>query len=230
MIVLVLVILLFTLYGSLVIYYWVSWRSIPIYKMPVVSPTTRIAVIIPARNEEENIGRLLTALQEQTYPRELFEVLVIDDHSSDNTVQIINSFPNVKCILLKEENSNSYKKKAIESGINAANHDWLLITDADCIPAPRWIETIAAFKEEKGADFIAAPVTIECDSSILQVFQAMDFMMLQAITGAGLYKKKLSMCNGANIAYSRESTRSHRVMTCCYCIRSRRNFRVKSIT
>lgn len=204
MIILLLVILLLIGYGCLVLYFWQGWRSIPVYKLPADLPATKISVIIPARNEEENIGRLLTAIAGQTYPKHLFEVIVIDDQSTDSTATIVGNFPGVKLIQLKEEGLNSYKKKAIETGIGAATHDWIVTTDADCWPKPEWLAMIAAFKEEKKALFIAAPVRIACDPSLLQVFQAIDFMILQAITGAAVYKKKLSMCNGANIAYAKK--------------------------
>jgi cellulose synthase/poly-beta-1,6-N-acetylglucosamine synthase-like glycosyltransferase len=77
-------------------------------------------------------------------------------------------------------------------------------TDADCVPGPQWLETLANFKQQTNAAFIAAPVSLDCNSSIVQVFQAMDFMVLQGITGAAVYRRHLSMCNGANLAYERK--------------------------
>lgn len=205
MILLYITIALFVLYSLLIIYYWLAWKSIPDYLPSSSSPQTRISVIIPARNEEENIGLLLQALQEQTYPKELFEVIVVDDHSTDSTVKVIQLFQSVKLIQLKEDSINSYKKKAIETGIESATGDLIVTTDADCIPPREWLQTIAAFKEENSSVFIAAPVVFDCNSSILQVLQAMDFMVLQGITGAAVYKKQLSMCNGANLAYTKKN-------------------------
>lgn len=203
MILLYIVIHLFAIYSLLIIYYWLAWRSIPDLEPSATSPKTKLSVIIPARNEEANIALLLEALQQQTYPGELFEVIVVDDHSADSTADIVRKFPSVKLVQLKEEGINSYKKKAIESGITAATGDLLITTDADCVPPPDWLKTIAGFREEKKSVFIAAPVVIDCNSSLLQVFQAMDFMVLQGITGAAVDKKKLTMCNGANLAYER---------------------------
>jgi poly-beta-1,6-N-acetyl-D-glucosamine synthase len=203
MILLYVIIVLFILYSFLVIYYWQSWRSIPLFNAAMRSPQTTISVIIPARNEEAAIGQLLQALQEQTYASELFEVIVVDDHSGDATAQIVQRFPEVKLIQLQDDNINSYKKKAIETGIAAAKHELIVATDADCLPPKEWLQTIAAFREEKKSVFIAAPVAIHCNSSILQIFQAMDFMVLQGITGAVVHQKQLSMCNGANLAYER---------------------------
>ena len=203
MILLYIVIVLFFLYSWLIIYYWVAWRSIPEYVPSTSLAQTKISVIIAARDEEKNIGQLLQALQEQSYPKELFEIIVVDDHSTDATAGIVQQFPTVKLIRLKEDGINSYKKKAIETGIAAATGELIVTTDADCLPSREWLKTIATFKEEKDAIFIAAPVVIDCNSSMLQIFQAMDFMVLQGITGAAVYKKALSMCNGANLAYEK---------------------------
>ena len=192
-------------YGLLVVYYWYSWRSVPVYTPGTLQAQTTISVIIPARNEEENIATLLQALKKQTYPSSLFEVIVIDDHSTDNTAGIVKQFPSVKLLQLTADHINSYKKKAIETGIAAAGGELIVTTDADCVPPPTWLETIAGFKEETNAVFIAAPVAINCNSSVLQVFQAMDFMVLQGITGAVVHKNQLSMCNGANLAYEKKA-------------------------
>jgi len=199
------IIALFFLYSWLIIYYWLAWRSVPDYIPPVLPPKIKISVVIAARDEEKNIGQLLQALQKQSYPKELFEIIVVDDHSTDATAGIVQQFPTVKLLQLKEDGINSYKKKAIETGITAATGELIVTTDADCIPLPNWLKTIAAFKEEKEAVFIAAPVIIDCNSSVLQIFQAMDFMVLQGITGAAVYKKALSMCNGANLAYEKNA-------------------------
>ena len=205
MILLYIIIPLFVCYGLLIIYYWLAWKSIPEYVPSVLSPKTKISIIIPARNEEENIGQLLQELQNQTYPKELFEVIVVDDHSTDGTAEVVHQFPAVKLIHLKENNINSYKKKAIETGIAAATGELIVTTDADCLPMPGWLQIIAAFKEEKQSVFITAPVKINCNSSLVQMFQAMDFMVLQGITGAAVSKRKLSMCNGANLAYEKKA-------------------------
>ncbi|NOT50988.1 MAG: glycosyltransferase [Chitinophagaceae bacterium] len=205
MILLIIIIILFAFYSLLVLYYWWAWRSVPEYNASSSLPQTKISVIIPARNEEENIGALLDSLQKQTYPGELFEIIVVDDNSSDQTANIVRQYPSIKLIQLKEDGINSYKKKAIERGIAEASGELIVATDADCVPPVNWLTTIASFKKERQAEFVAAPVSIDCNSSLLQTFQAMDFMILQAITGAAVSKKKLSMCNGANIAYSKKA-------------------------
>jgi poly-beta-1,6-N-acetyl-D-glucosamine synthase len=204
MILLYTIIALFILYSLLIIYYWQTWKSIPDYYVSASIPKTKISIIIPARNEENNIDPLLEALQEQSYPKELFEVIVVDDHSTDATADVVKQYPTVKLIQLKEDGINSFKKKAIETGISVAKGEMIVTTDADCLPSKDWLKTIASFKEKNNSVFIAAPVVYDGNSSILQVFQAIDFMVLQGITGAAVYKKQLSMCNGANLAYEKK--------------------------
>src|SRR5258706_15869324 len=120
MAILYITIFLFAGYSSLIIYYWLNWRSIPEYSAKTKIFPTKISVIIPARNEEENIGNLLKALQGQTYPKDFFEIIVVNDHSTDTTANIVKKFPGVILVEFRDESINSYKKKAIEQGIQAA--------------------------------------------------------------------------------------------------------------
>jgi len=112
----------------------------------------------------------------------------------------------------KSENLNSYKKKAIEIAISKAAGNLIITTDADCIAPLKWLQTIASFYEKYLPAFIAAPVDYYIASSeddgpwtkFLKIFQSLDFMTMQGITGAAVYKKFHSMCNGANLAYEKK--------------------------
>jgi cellulose synthase/poly-beta-1,6-N-acetylglucosamine synthase-like glycosyltransferase len=205
MVLLSIIAVLFTIYAVLIIYYWQSWKSIPPFQPTFTKPSTKISIIVPARNEEANIEKLLQSISDQSYPKELFEVIVVNDNSTDNTAAMAQQFSFVKLISLKEDPINSYKKKAIETGIAAATGDLIITTDADCIVTPAWLTTIENFYNQTGAVFIVAPVVIEANSSLVQIFQSMDFMVLQGITGASVHKKVHSMCNGANLAYEQEA-------------------------
>lgn len=197
--------MLFIVYGLLIQFYRKSWNAIPFFQPENSYPLLKISVIIPARNEESAIGILLAALQQQTYPASQFEVIVIDDHSTDRTAEIVRQFQTVRLIQLADDTINSYKKKAIETGINAATGELIVTTDADCLPSSKWLQTLAAFQQEKKAAFIAAPVVIENNHSILEIFQSLDFLVLQGITGAAVHQHFHSMCNGANLAYEKNA-------------------------
>jgi cellulose synthase/poly-beta-1,6-N-acetylglucosamine synthase-like glycosyltransferase len=206
-------ILLFVPYAALILYYAISWRSIPSFPHSpfTIHHSPFLSIIIPARNEEDNIEACLQSVCNQSYPTHLYEVIVIDDHSTDNTAAIVKKYAgkNVKLISLKDElgnrQLNAYKKKAIEMAIAHATGDLIITTDADCIVKENWLQTIASFYQQTHAAFIAMPVAYDCNSSLLQIFQALDFMTLQGITGASVYKKMHSMCNGANLAYTKKA-------------------------
>jgi cellulose synthase/poly-beta-1,6-N-acetylglucosamine synthase-like glycosyltransferase len=204
MIILILTISLFVFYSILIIYYWLGWKSFPDFSAPEAFTTT-ISIIIPARNEENNIGQLLKALEQQSYPKNLFEVIVVDDHSVDRTAEVVQQFPRVRLMQLKDDDINSYKKKAIEEGVAAATNSFIVTTDADCIPSPHWLSTIASFKQENDTVFIAAPVSYDPQKkNLLTVFQTLDFLVLQGITGVSVQRKLFAMCNGANLGYDKE--------------------------
>lgn len=211
-ILLTITLLLLLCYSALLIYYRKSWLSIPSFKAADDSKfKTKVSIVIPARNEEKNIGGCLGSLIDQSYPKHLFEVLVVDDHSTDNTAAIIKSFApqNVKLISLKDyitaNEINAYKKKAIEIAILQSNGELVVTTDADCMLPPYWLATIAAFYETKKSAFIVMPVVIANDNRWIEIFQSLDFMTLQGITGASVHKNFHSMCNGANLAYTKEA-------------------------
>jgi cellulose synthase/poly-beta-1,6-N-acetylglucosamine synthase-like glycosyltransferase len=203
--------LLLILYSGLLLYYRSAWNSLPVFNAAGSNPgsSTFITVLVPARNEAENISDLLASLAAQTYPPRLFEVIVIDDHSTDNTAEIVRKYPSVKLLSLEnfmpQGSVNSYKKKAIEVGIQQSGGKLIVSTDADCYAPVNWLQTIASFYETYKPAFIVMPVAINCSNRPIEIFQALDFMTLQGITGAAVHKKMHSMCNGANLAYTREA-------------------------
>lgn len=203
---------LFIFYAALIIYYAAGWRSIPlIQQLPTPGIHPKISVIIPARNEAANIKACLDSICRQSYPAAAFEVMVIDDHSTDDTAAIVQQYPaaNVRLLqlsqLMDEPNINSYKKKAIELSIQQADGELIVTTDADCIVPVNWLQTIAAFYVQTNAAFIAMPVVYSNSHRFIEIFQSLDFMTLQGITGSSVYKKIHSMCNGANLAYTKRA-------------------------
>ena len=203
---------LFILYAILLIYYFIGWNSIPEFKQQpnIDSLSTSVSVIVPARNEALNLPVLLQSLLAQSYSAHLFEVIVIDDFSTDRTAEIVSAYSNtnIKLLSLKQyaagSSLNAYKKKAIETGIRQSKGTLIVTTDADCYLPKHWLTTIVAFYETHHPVFIAAPVSINNSISFIEIFQALDFMTLQGITGASVYKKFHSMCNGANMAYEKK--------------------------
>ena len=182
-------IILFAAYAVLIEYYRKSWNAIPSFEFDeseIHSFSKKISVIVPVRNEEKNIVHLLNSLCHQTYPKNLYQIIIVDDHSTDSTWNLISNLHyeemNLVCLQLADYSdnlkTNSYKKFAIETGINISNGDLIITTDADCEPQKDWLKTIVAFHEKTNAKFIAAPVKINSDNSFLSIFQTLDFITL----------------------------------------------------
>jgi len=131
------------------IYYIVIFGKFSFAKPQTATPKRiPISVIVCAKNEEENVKKYVPLLLEQNYPQ--FEVVLIDDASSDNTLEVFEEFekqyPKVK--LVKVENNEAFwgnKKFALTLGIKAAKYEYLLFTDADCYPTSKdWITNMSS--------------------------------------------------------------------------------------
>lgn len=163
-----------------------------------------VSIIIPARNEEENIGRCLDSLLMQDYPKDLMEIIVVDDQSTDQTANIVNNYQDgrIKLISILEDEKFG-KKSAVSKGIQSASNEIIITTDADCVFKKTWLATIVTYKLEHDAVMVAAPVAFRKEKTYLDVFQSLDFISLQGITAVGVSNKIFNMCNGANLLYTK---------------------------
>jgi cellulose synthase/poly-beta-1,6-N-acetylglucosamine synthase-like glycosyltransferase len=210
MIIFIISLVLLVAYYFLIHYYHQSWKQVPRFDANANDfvASEKISVVIPARNEEAAIEQCIVSLLQQSYPKELLEIIIVDDHSTDRTAGIVKRYckEGIQLITLHEQQGTrqvAFKKKAIETAIQVSTGNLVVTTDADCMFHKDWIKTIAAFHRQSEAVFIVAPVKIKPGASPLSVFQSMDFAILQGITAASVYKKLHSMCNGANLAYEK---------------------------
>lgn len=195
-------------YVGLVLWYRWAWQQLPEVGTHGFQPSTTVTVLVPARNESRNIVDCLRSLVAQDFPAHLLQIIVIDDASEDDTAKKVmgmaENYPFIQCLQLEPQASlQSHKKRAIEKGIDAATGELIVCTDADCTMGPHWLSALVFAKEQYGLQFVAAPVRYQAGNSLLPVFQTLDFTTLQGITGASVSQKFHSMCNGANIAYSK---------------------------
>jgi cellulose synthase/poly-beta-1,6-N-acetylglucosamine synthase-like glycosyltransferase len=206
MLLLFITISLLGLYGVLLLYYLYHWKKAADFQPIATKQSPFLSVIIAARNEEQTLPRLIESLKQQDYPREDFEVIIVNDHSTDGTPRLANTLPvGFRMVMPDLPAAASSKKKAIAYGVQQAKGDLVVVTDADCIVPPNWLSTIAAFQQQTGAQFIAAPVKFTHNNNLLEIFQALDFMVLQGITAASVSSRFHSMANGANLAYTKEA-------------------------
>jgi len=196
-------------YCCLLFYYRKGWGAIQYSTSVINHQNTFVSIIVPARNEEDNISNLIKSIQQQTYPQACYELIVVDDCSTDRTAEIVKKYvdSNIKLIALSdyidEKNINAYKKKAIEIGIKASIGTLIITTDADCTMGENWLQEIVNCFEINQPKMIVMPVKINYSNRFIEIFQSLDFMCLQGITGASLQTKFHGMCNGANLAYTK---------------------------
>lgn len=186
--------------------YLIYWKKLEHVVIPNgYMPSTFLSVVIPARNEALYLPACIQSILENDYPNDLYEIIIVDDHSDDGTADSVISHKNsqVQVFKLEDFNLEGKKKAAIDFGIRQSKGHWIVTTDADCVVPQLWLKSFAWTIESTDAVFIAAPVNFFEGRKILEKFQALDFMGMMIITGAGISGKFMNMCNGANLAYSK---------------------------
>ena len=178
--------------------------------IPATDPSTFISVIVACRNEEEKLPALLRCLSDQNYPPHLFELIIVDDNSTDRSFDIATGYKGLHRILAIK-NTGKGKKQAIRTGVNASSGNLIITTDADCRMGINWIRTIASFYEKKKSDLIICPVRIESAGGFLGKFQELEFLSLQGVTAGAAVAGTPSMCNGANLAFTKDAYLSNTV-------------------
>ena len=165
----------------------------------------KASVLIAARNEEKNIGNLLKSLYNQTFSKELFEVIIIDDHSEDETISIVENFlkehKDINLKFFKAEKEG--KKHAISQALHLAENELILVTDADCFLKENWIKSIVNFYKEENCKMILAPVLLSPAETFFEKIQVLEHLSLIGSTAGSAAIGFPVMCNGANMAYER---------------------------
>ena len=216
--------ILSALYCCIQFLYKINWHKIKPYEFQTQMDFPTVSIIVAARNESENIALLLEKLLAQDYPKELFEIIIVDDHSEDNTTQIIQSFfpiaasKNIKLKLLylkdfvpDRSKVNAFKKKAIAYALSQSQQEWIVCTDADCYMNEKWLSYLMNAAHKTKAKAVLAPVVFEeGDKAIslnLRRFQQLDLLAMMVVTAIGV-KWKAHLANGANFAYERKTYES----------------------
>jgi len=176
------------------------WRRLPEWRTPTNdNPTVFISVIVPARNEAANIEACLQSLLSQNYPVNLFEIIVVDDHSEDDTAVRARALHDDRIRVVTAPGMQ--KKQALAYGVSLAQGELIASTDADCQAPPQWLSLLASAYEKQQPAFIAAPVAFHKENNLLGYFQSLDYLGMMVLTGAGIYSGRLLLANGANLAY-----------------------------
>jgi cellulose synthase/poly-beta-1,6-N-acetylglucosamine synthase-like glycosyltransferase len=167
-----------------------------------------VSVIVACRNEDQNLPTLLKNISLQNYNPDLFEVIIVDDNSSDKTFSTAAEFKGVKNLIVLK-NQGEGKKQAIRTGVAASSGKLIITTDADCRFGDKWLRTINSFYAENKPDMVICPVELEGGRSFFHRFQELEFLSLQGITAGTAASGNPVMCNGANLAFTKETYNEH---------------------
>lgn len=187
-----------------------GFYKLPNFKLSHLSSEIKFSVIVPFRNEANNLPALLLSFSNLTYSVNFFEIILVNDESSDNFKTIIDNFKKENStinlrVINTIRKSNSPKKDALNTAINSATFDWIITTDADCIVQKKWLTLFNEFIQKNNPLFIAAPVIFEKQNSFLFHFQNLNFISLIGSTIGGFGIKKPFMCNGANLCFKKDA-------------------------
>jgi cellulose synthase/poly-beta-1,6-N-acetylglucosamine synthase-like glycosyltransferase len=164
-----------------------------------------ISVIVAARNEEKNILNCLQSISNQNYNPQRIEIIVVDDHSTDQTAGITQDFiknhTNFNISLLKQTKQTG-KKSALRLALTKAKGEYILITDADCLHKQGWIKSMASKFISDKAVFVSGAVSLYKPRGIFQTLQDLEFMSLVASGAGSIGAGFPMMCNGANLGFS----------------------------
>lgn len=168
-----------------------------------VTSSSRVSVVIAVRNEAENIKELLNSLLHQTYSNDLFEVVIIDDNSDDETIKIIEKFksenPGLNTWIIYSNGQG--KKEALKMGFEAVDSEIIITTDGDCSVGNDWIMNYVSFFENNDIQLAFGSVFYHNNKSLIQKIFSLEFATLVA-SGAGSAGVNLPlMGNGANMAF-----------------------------
>jgi glycosyltransferase involved in cell wall biosynthesis len=205
------IILLAVLYSALILFYRYYWKQSKEWVIPAdYKPGITISVIVPMRNEEHNAAPCIQSILNQKYPADKFELLVIDDQSTDQTASTIRNIVDSRLKIFStgsntmEAQIGTGKKAAVTLGVENAKGDLVVTTDADCRMGNEWLLSIASAYETSHARFIAAPIVFHREKSLFGAFQSLDLAGLMGITAAGIQSGFHYMCNGANLAFEKD--------------------------
>ena len=196
------------IYLFLVSYFIKGWANLKRFNVSVDNFSTKVTILIAARNEAERIHLTIEDILAQDYPKNLTEIIIVDDHSTDNTAAIISSYAprGIKLLQLNEaEPLNSYKKKAIAKAIGMSTGDLMVATDADCRMGTKWLSSIVGYYETEQPLMISSPVTYFEEKSLFERMQTLEFSYLIGIGASFIGNNRASTCNGANLAYRKDT-------------------------
>lgn len=187
----------------------IGFGKVKTSSLQISRPQATFSIVVPFRNESKNLPALLQTIKDIDYPKELFEIILVDDFSEDDSQRIIYHWRMENGIfhttLLENVRiSGSPKKDAISRAVPIVANQWIISTDADCRVPRTWLSAFNEYINNNEVSMIAGAVNYESRNSFIHHFQKMDLLALQGATIGSFGLGKPFMCNGANFAYTKE--------------------------
>lgn len=202
--------LILLIYISLILFYYFKFRNSNSIKIESIDSKKFVSVIIVGRNEASHIKSLINSIIANNYPDELFEIIYIDDFSTDDSINVLKNIDsnNLKIHELKEvdipENLNNYKKTALKYAVSLTNGEIIIQTDADTVVGEDWIISHVSCYENEKINFVTGPVFFKSNNTAIELFQKYDFIATMGVTCASIDSKLHYMANGANMSFRKK--------------------------
>lgn len=204
------ILLFFTMgYSLLIVLFFIGWKRLPSAGKPS-AVQARFTVVVAARNEAGNISRCLESLASQDYPSSRHEVIIVNDHSSDQTSSVISQFiatrqlTHFRLIDRTHPDQASGKKHAISVAVDHARGDYIVTTDADCQVGAKWLTIINQWVQAHQPAMLIGPVLLTPAGSLFEKMQVLEFCSLSGTTGGAAGLQHPVMCNGANLVFRKK--------------------------
>jgi biofilm PGA synthesis N-glycosyltransferase PgaC len=160
-----------------------------------------VSLVIPFRNEENNLSALLNDIHQFDYPVELVECIFVNDHSDDNSVSVIEN-AKLKFPFKIIQSSSNGKKAAITNGVESAKNTWIVTTDADTRWDAHALRMLMSHPKLNEADMICGVVELKgSEDNLLNVLQIQEYAILQAAGVSSLFRHEPLLNSGANLAF-----------------------------
>lgn len=193
-----------TLYLLVIASFYYGWEKLKCFKPKPLIHFPKVSVIIPMRNEAQNISSLLDDLINQDYPVRNLEIIVIDDHSVDNSLQMAMLYQNLNTSILSLPDGKHGKKAALLYGIENSSGEIILTTDADCKVNFSWVRTFASYFASHKVALALGPVISSQNSYLFEKIQSLELFSLLGSTAGSATIGYPVMCNGANLAFHKK--------------------------
>jgi len=191
------------LYAFQISKYRIGWDKIESVNSQAYTP--KVSVVIAMRNEESEIVRLITELKKQIYPTDKLEFILVNDHSTDATLELLQQSTMDNLQIVNMPDGEFGKKNSIKKAVALAEGEIILATDADCSFSPTWVKTMAFYFADSNIKLVSGPVGFHKQKGVFQSLQALEFSSLIGSGAGAIGMGSAIFCNGANMAYRKEA-------------------------